>query len=358
LVRDGFGLGLVCTLGAAASGCVVKDNPAWEDSGAEGSAGGTGTSGPGGGGSSSGSGVVPTTGADPESGGATDSQGEPSTGAVSPTTGGTDTGEATGTGADSSTGEPVAQCSASELVKLDLDMNFLVDAGVVPDTMGSPCQWGDGTEPACGPLNFGKTGFFRLVNDPNLGKSAALLRFDPDEVVDFISEQQFAAKDLIGARLELVVWEPLAMPAQDSTLEIGMLVGEENRWAEGSRDAKKATDNESSALCRTIEGGDCKPWPQGDALTGSTSIGLLLVTAESVAMTPDDGLVDQYHAKLRSEPLGSALAEAFVQGKAPSLVVSLSTTRALADGQIGIKLKESEWDDPVLYLEVCTQWAP
>lgn len=359
---SGLRSGLVCSFAAVSGGCVVKDNPAWEGSGAEGSADATGgAGGTAGVGSSSGSGVVPTTGAEQESGGATDSQGEPSTGAIVPTTGGTDSGELSSTGADgssSSGGEPVAKCMASELVKVDLDMNFLVDAGVVPDSMGSPCQWGDGKEPACGPLNFGKTGFFRLVNDPNLGKSAALLRFDPAEVLDFIDESRFAAEDLVGARLELVVWEPLAMPAQDSTLEIGMLVGEEHRWAEGSRDARPATDNESSALCRTREKGDCTPWPQGDALTGSTSIGLLLVTADAVAKTPDDGLPDQYHAKLLSEPLGPALAQAFVQGEAPSLIVSLSSTRGLAEGEIGIKLKESEWDDPELYLEVCTQWAP
>ncbi len=335
-------------------GCLVKDNPAWEGSAADASTSGLsgGTS------STSGSSLTPTTGAEATTGGTgTDSQGTPTTGAVGATTSTASTGEVgSSTGEASSTGLAAAECLATELVQVPTDQDDLWDAGVVPSTMGSPCPW-EMAEPDCGGLNFGKTGFFRLVNDPNLGKSAALLRFRHQAVIDFISEQQYEAKDLVGARLELVVWEPLAQPSEDSTLEIGMLVGAETYWDEGGRDAKKAQENDSSAACRTIDGQGCAPWPAGDALASGEPIGLLLVTTKAAMDADQDALPDQYHAKLRSEPLGAELVEALVGGKQPSFLVSLSTTRALGAGVIGIKLEESPEDDPELYLELCTQWS-
>lgn len=359
---DGLRTWFGCTVCCAALGGCVKDNPAWEGAetgvgGTTGSGGGSGESGVGDA-SSSGSGVVPTTtGGGLETGGTTDSQGDSTTGAVDPTTGGSDTGAASSTGGESSTGEPALHCSASEFMLVDIDNNNLVDAGVVPDSMGQPCPWND-MEQDCGPLNFGKTGFFRLVNDAELGKSAGLLRFDADAVTGFIEDAGLEMKDLLGLRVQLVVWEPLGVPTQDSELEIGMLVGEETMWAEGSRDAEKATDNESSALCRTIEKGACTPWPQDDAPMSSESIGLLLVTPEAVMEADQDDKDDEYHAYLRSEPLKGLLA-AYMAGKQPSLLVSLISTRGLDEGQIGIKLKEAEeWLHPVLYLEVCTEWSP
>ncbi len=336
-------------------GCLVKDNPAWEGSAADAST--IGLSGEAS--STTGSSWTPTTGAEATTGGTgTDSQGPPTTGAVSATTSTTSTGEVgSSTGEASSTGPAAAECLATELVQVPTDQDDLWDAGVVPSTMGSPCPWAMADEPDCGGLNFGKTGFFRLVNDPNLGKSAALLRFNDQAVIDFISEQQYEPKDLVGARLELVVWEPLAQPTEDSTLEIGLLVGDEAYWDEGGRDAKKAQENDSSAVCRTIDGQGCNPWPAGDALASGEPIGLLLVTTKAAMDADQDALPDQYHAKLRSEPLGAELVEALVGGKQPSFLVSLSTPRALNAGVIGIKLEESSEADPELYLELCTQWS-
>ena len=341
-------------------GCLVKANPAWEDSGAEAGAAST-------------SGALdtsldtslepPTTSAGEDSGGATDSQGEPTT-AAGTTTAGTTTatsGEATGTGetdSGGSTGQPAMPCQKSERLAVKLDAEALEDAAVLPSSMGSPCAgWGDGTAPDCGALNFGATGFFRLVNDPEKGKNAALLRFDGEMVAEFVEDAGVDPADLMAARLELVVYEPLTEPAQDSTLEIGMLLGDDATWDMGTKDGQPATEQESSALCRTIEGGNCVGWSQGDAVTGSASVGLMLVTKPAVAMTDLDGTDGQYHAHLVSEPLSKELALAFAEGLGPSLVVSLSTTRGLAEGVIGIKLEESEWPDAALYFEVCTAWS-
>ena len=336
-------------------GCLVKGNPAWEDSGAEAGAGSTSTSG----GVISASGETPTTSGGEDSGGATGSQGEPTT-AVGATT--TASGESTGTGATDtggSTGQPAMQCKSSERLVVKLDAEALEDAGVVPSSMGSPCAaWGDGKAPDCGALNFGTTGFYRLVNDTEKGKNAALLRFGGEKVAEFLKTAGVDKADLLAARLQLVVYEPLTEPAQDSTLEIGMLLGDDATWDVGMKDAKPATEHESSGLCRTIDGGNCVAWSQGDALSGSTSVGILLVTKAAVMMNELDDLQDQYHAHLVSEPLAKEVALAFAEGLGPSLVVSLSTTRGLAEGVIGIKLADAkEWPDAALYFDVCIEWS-
>ncbi|MBK7829451.1 hypothetical protein [Nannocystis sp.] len=203
-------------------GCLVKDNPAWEDSGAEASAGSTGVSG----GASGTSVTLPSTSGGEDSGGATASQGESTTAAGTTTTAG---GEATGTGATDgggSTGQLAMQCTKSERPGGQAGRGGVRGRGVVPSSMGSPCAgWGAGTAPDCGALNFGATGFFRLVNDTEKGKNAALLRFNGEKVAAFVQDAGVDAADLLAARLELVVYEPLTEPAQDSTLEIGMLLG-------------------------------------------------------------------------------------------------------------------------------------
>lgn len=332
-------------------GCLVKGNPAWEESGADGSAGPGST-----GDLSAGAGEAPTTSGGEDSGGAMASQGEPTAAAGTTTAA---SGEATGTDSGSSTGQPAKECLKSERLAVKLDAEALEDAGVVPSSMGSPCPgWGGGAEPDCGALNFGATGFFRLVNDPEKGKNAALLRFDGEKVAAFVKAAGVDKADLIAAWLELVVYEPLTEPAQDSTLAIGMLLGDDATWDVGMKDAKPATEQESSALCRTIAGGNCVTWSQGDAVSGSSPVGILLVTKAAVAMTDLDGQDGQYHAQLVSEPLAKELAWAFAEGLGPSLVVSLGTPRGLAEGVIGIKLKEpKEWPDAALYLEVCIEWS-
>lgn len=344
-------------LGCWVLGGCVKDNPAWEDSGAEASASAMSLE-SGDAGATSGS-SLPTTSAGEDAGTATDSQGGSTTGAVSgtTTTTTTSTGEpASSTG--SSTGAPVETCTESTLVEVALGSEYLEDAGVVPGSMPTPCPWND-KESNCGPLNFGKTGFFRLVNDGQWGTSAALIRFDGAEVQEFIDEEGYADKDLLGARLELVVYEPLEQPAQDSKLEIRMLVGDDSWWPVGDKNATKAMDQESSANCRTRDGMMCLPWPGGDALGSSEWIGELLVTPAAVAAVADDGLPGQYHARLRSELLDPKLVTAYAGGNAPSLVVALSSSRGIGEGVIGIKLEEpAEWADPTLYLEVCTMWSP
>lgn len=340
-------------VGCLVFGGCVKDNPAWEDSGAE--AGVSATS-PGSDETSTTSGPAPTTSAGDEAGTATDSQGGSTTGAVTTTTTTTGTDELTSsTGEGSSTGAPVEMCTESTLVQVELTSEFLEDAGVVPGSMPMPCPW-NGSELDCGLLNFGKTGFFRLVNDGQAGTSAALIRFDGAKVQEFIAAGGYAPKDLLGARLELVVYEPLQAPAQDSTLEIRMQVGDDSWWKAGDKDAKKAME-ESSSLCRTREKMMCLPWPGGDALGSSEAIGELLVTAAAVAAVADDGDPGTYHARLRSELLDPKLVTAYAKGEAPSLVVALSSSRGVGEGVIGIKLEESEWDDPTLYLEVCKVWS-
>lgn len=346
-------------LGCLVLGGCLKANPAWQGGDADAS----GTSGVIGEVSSTGGSMeLPTTSAGEETGGATDSQGEPSTGAASVTTTTTATSASTSTGEDasstgegSSTGALGAKCMGQELLLVDIEGGSLHDAGVVPDSMPNPCPWNAGVQ-ECGTLNFGKTGFFRLVNE-QAGKSAALIRFDGDAVQEFLEEAGYAATDVIDARIELVVYEPFDAPQQDSTLEIKMLVGDASLWVQGGGDAEVAKGSESSGNCWTFDG-DCKKWPNIDAVESSEAVGILLVTAQAVAATQDDGLGGQYHAKLRSEPL-KKLAAAYAEGQEPSLVVLLSTERGLGEPDIGIKLKEAQpWADPTLLLEVCTMWAP
>ncbi|HEY0137774.1 MAG TPA: hypothetical protein VGB85_27000 [Nannocystis sp.] len=339
-------LGGVVMLG----GC-LKENPAWEPDGAV-TTGGLVSS-------SSGEALTGPTSEAP-----TSTTGDPGTTDASggstnePLTSMTEvvgsTGEHT-TGDPDTTGAPAPVCKASELVALAMPSGAPEDTGVVPSVLGSPCPWSGG-QADCGPLNFGTTGFFRLVNDEALGANAALIRFPVKAVADGIFGAGKDLEDLIGARLELVIWEPKAGPAAPVDLEIHMLHPDNTDWREGQRDAQPAQDDDSSALCRAIDKGDCDTWAQGDALAGATALGLLHLTPENAVSSDADSDPAQYHARLRSEPLGLALLLAYQKGEDPSLAVTLATRRDVGEGEIGIKMRESEWPDPTLYAEFCTDW--
>jgi hypothetical protein len=339
------------SLSCALLGGCLKNNPAWQgesDTGVGGSESGGSTDVP-----TTGAAGSTTTGAPDSTGGATDSQGD-TTAAIEPTT---TTGESSSgsddSGSSSSTGAP--GCRSTEWLPLDVAHEAIDDAGVVPAALGDPCVgWVGDAAPSCGALNFGVTEFFRLINT-DAGRSAGLVRFEAAAVAAALAGAGKDLADVVGARVELVVWEPKPLPTEDATLEIRLVGAADGEWSEGSLDAQEAKGGDSSALCRTIADGDCHAWAAGDMLSGSAPLGLLFVDAAAVAMHEQDPFGDQYHALLRSEPLGPALAQAIQQGLAPSLAVVLQTARGLDDGEIGIKLKESPWADPRLILEVCVR---
>ncbi len=266
------------------------------------------------------------------------------------------TGDAS-TGDEGTTGAVGPVCMASELVALKMPDGAPQDAGVVASTLGTPCPWNAG-QPECGPLNFGKTGFFRLVNDPVLGVDAALIRFPAEDVAKEILGSGHDPEDLIGARLELVIWEPKSGPDAAIDLQVHLLHVDNFDWSEGDRDAEPAQDHDSSALCRTRDKGECVAWAQGDALAGAQPLGLLHVTPENAKASDGDGSESEYHAKLISESLGMPLLFAYQNGDDPALAVTLASPRGVGEGTIGIKMRESEWSDPTLYAEFCTEWAP
>lgn len=338
------------------SGCLIE-NPAWERPGAVTTSGASTTSSgeqP----TSAASEAVTSTTGDP-GGSGTDASGGSTHDPLASTEVGSTTGEIgeTTTGETSTTGAPVPVCKASEFVALAMPSWAPQDAGVVPSVLGSPCGWNT-SQPDCGPLNFGATGFFRLVNDEALGVNAGLIRFPLEAVTDGILESGKNLDDLIGARLELVIWEPKAGPDAPIDLEIHLLHADNFDWVEGKRDAQPAQDDDSSALCRVIDKGDCTNWAQDDALAGSTALGLLHLTPDNTKASDVDDKPEEYHARLMSEPLGMSLLLAYQQGESPSLAVTLATRRDVAEGTIGIKLRESEWPDPTLYAEFCTDWDP
>jgi hypothetical protein len=338
-------------------GCVilcscVKDNPAWDgSSGAGGSDGGAATAAD-----------DPTTGATPTTtgaDGATTDAGATSLPELTATATSGETGTGDPTAGDASTagttGESlVPDCAASSWLRLEIADADLRDAGVVPTTMGTPCPW----RPEfmdCADLNFGTTGFFRLVNDVAGGKSAALLRFPEDLVAARIAEAGKTLDDLIAMRVELVVWEQKPQPDGPFTLELGLLHEEDWTWDEGDHDAQPADKDDSRWGCRDIEG-QCEPWALGDALAGSSKLGDLVVTPGEAMAHDIDQAGDQYHAQLQSEPLAPALIDAYRQGGAPGLTVTIASPRGLDTGDVGIKLRESDWAAPALWAELCDEW--
>lgn len=334
--------------GLVFAGCTGL-NPAWD--GASGSAGATS------GGASTGAqatGGAPTEAVTTSGGGGGSSGGDASTsGAVVGSTSADGTTSAASTseaGSDGTTGG-TSKCTGSELVPVDAPV---ADTGVVPASFGSPCPWG-GQD--CEVLNFGKTEFYRLVNDP-AGVNAALIRFETESLAAAAEKVGVDPDDVVGARLELVVWQALAAPDRDFDLEIHALAMANTIFAQGNKDAEPAKDNDSSWECRTREGGACLTWADGmSALTGSTSLGLLRVTAAMVAAHDKDALSMEYHAQLLSDPLPDA-TKVFAD-RPPVFAVTMQSQRLLGEQVAGIKFKEPMmWADPTLYLEVCTMWAP
>jgi hypothetical protein len=340
-------------LGCLALGGCTKVNPAWEDSAAASGTSAASSEEVGASSGSSDAGVVPTTG--DASSGATGGATDEGSGAVSVTSGDSTSGETGETSSASSEGESTTSalpdCVASELIPISAP---LADTGVVPDALGSPCAWGGG--PDCGPLNFGKTQFYRLVHDV-AGTNAALLRFEIESLKIAAELSGVEPADLIGIRLELVVWEARPAPVAPYALAIHALAPDNVEFGEGNKDAMPADDGDASDLCRTRMGGQCVPWANGGAaLDESVLLGELLVTAEKVLEDDKDDLPNEYHAQLLSERLPGGL---IFMDRVPGLAVTLATPRPLAEQDVGIKLKEAPpWLDPTLHLELCTEWAP
>lgn len=277
-----------------------------------------------------------------------------STGGTS--TGDASTGDATTVAAEGSSSEPlVAGCAAASWLRLEIADTDLRDAGVVPSSMGAPCPW-QPAQPDCAPLNFGETGFFRLVNDQDHGISVALLRFPRDEVIARIAQAGKGVGDLIGLRVELVVWEPKPQPDAAFTLALGMMDPDDWDWDEGDHDGQPLDDDDSSWGCKDFEKGDCQQWAAGDVLAGSSALGQLEVQPADAAAHDIDRLGDEYHAQLASEALSPALVEAYRQGGQPGLTVTIASPRDLGSGDVGIKLRESGWPAPALWAQLCDEW--
>ncbi len=341
------------------NGCLIVDNPAYGHSagGDTSTTNGATTGGTASGATATTGGVVTATMTTP-TGGAEDGSGSGSstTQATSLTGDGETTGALTGlstTGETDTTGAPARVCNASELVELVMEDDAVADAGVAP--WGMPCPWQAG-EP-CDTLNFGKTEFYRLVNDGGVGRNAALIRFPPDVVAEQIAASGKDKQDLIGARLQLVVWEPKSGPDGPVDFEVHLLHPDNFGWPEGERDGQPAHDDESSAKCRTIVDKTCQGWAQGDALAGSEPLGLLRLTPENAMANDLDQNGNEYHAKITSEQIGMPLWFAYDLGQSPGLAVTLLTPRTLGEGEIGVKLRESPYDNPRLFAEFCTEWS-
>lgn len=346
-------------LGCLVLGGCTKVNPAWGDGASEGSEAGSAS------GSSSVADVsstsVATTGPAPTEGSAT-TGGDETSGAVLMSSGGetstgaattsleTSTGEAPGT----STGAPARTCLSSETVPLKVPP--VHDTGVVPDSLNDAltCPWGGQT---CGDLNFGKTEFYRLVNDQKKGRNAALLRFPVTSLEEAIEAVGHGPDDLLGLRISVVFWENTAAPPEPYTLEIRSIRPENLGWTEGERNAMPAQEGDSSDRCLTIEG-ECKKWQNGEPpLQDSEPLGVIEVDAAKVADADMDELADQYHAPILSERLAGAVG-LYDKGVTPSYGLALKSIRNLDQAVVGIKFKEvADWDDPTLYGDFCTQWS-
>lgn len=300
---------------------------------------------------------------------------DPTTGAL-PTTGAGSLGDSdsTSTGppelsaTDGSTGDPTTttepgsttamvgpQCAASSWLPLDISDDDLRDAGVVPGSMGAPCQW-RAEFPDCSLLNFGTTGFFRLVNDADRGQSAALVRFPRELVLQRVAEAGKAMDDVLTLKIELTVWEQKPQPTGPFTLELRLLHPDDADWDEGDHDAQPGDDDDCRWGCEDFDNGDCDEWEQGDVLAGTSPLGHLEVTPATAMASDLDSYGDQYHARLASEALAPALLEAYKSGQQPSVAVTISSPRVLDNDVVGVKLRESDWAAPALLAEVCDVW--
>ncbi|MBA3549196.1 MAG: hypothetical protein H0T76_22210 [Nannocystis sp.] len=323
------------------SGCIggvgcIKANPAWDD----GAAGTSTTAGPPG--TSGGTTAAPTTGE-----AATGGTGEDATTTVA-TTG--DSGSSSGVG--SSTGVGTGTCLEWDTVPLKLAVE---DTGVVQSVDPEPCPWSTKFE-NCLSLNFGATEFFRLINDKDEGRNAALLRFPVTSLDAAVAAAGRDPLDLLGLRLELVMWEEDSGPEEPYTLEIRGLHAANFGWTEGTKDGLLAVDGDSSDSCMTRQAGACVGWPMGRATDGADLLGVLEVDAELAADNDLDEDPGQYHAKLRSERLKGAL-ELFGGPVAPSFAVMLKTRRDLDDEVVGVELHEAaDWQGPTLLGDFCVQW--
>lgn len=341
---------LAGTLVITLSGCLVQ-NPAYDEptasgsGGLSGSTGATTTAGP--------TTTTPTTTASASdgSGSAGESTGEGTTGAVEPTG-----GVSGSSGEAGSTGEPMMppkQCLSSSVMPIAA---VAIDTGVVPPAMGNPCPWGGAA--GCEILNFGITEFYRLVNDEDSGKNAALIRFPWAAVVQEIVDAGRTVEDLIGARLELVTWENIPVPLEPIELDIGLIAGADSDFLIGNKLQAPATDGDSNYNCKRIEGGVCTPWmaPEGP-LPSATLLGKLTVDPAMHAAQEQDGSGTEYHMLIKSEVLPAApIVELAAKGKEPAFTVSLSSERALDEQVFGIKLEEAPWKGPSLYVVLCDQW--
>ncbi len=321
------------------TGC-LKANPAWDD----GSEGTSTTAGPPITSSGGSTGEAPTTGAA--------TSGATGTGTGTGSGDGSTSSPVTTTGEGSSTGAPARVCLAYETLPLAIPVE---DTGVVKKIDPEPCPWSTNFV-KCHALNFGTTQFYRLVNDENEGRNAALLRFPVTSLDQMILDLGSDPADLLGLRIELVIWEEEPAPVEPYAFEIHGLDAQNFGWTEGTKDGLLAVDGDSSDECMTRAAGNCVSWANGlRALDGATSLGLLSVDAPLVAANDKDMDANQYHAQLRSERLEGAL-EMFGGPVAPSFAVTLQTERDLDEEVVGIKLREAPWADPALYADVCTQW--
>lgn len=325
------------------SGCLLvtgclKTNPAWEEAAGSSSS----TAAPASTSSASSTGAAPTSSGDASTGTGTGS-GEGSTGAPVATT-----------SEGSSTGAPPVECMAVETIALKTGVE---DAGVVQDLDAEPCPWSTEFN-SCPPLNFGHTEFYRLINDEDDGRNAALLRFPVTSLEPLLADLGHQPEDLLGLRIELVVWEEEPAPAGPYALEIHGLDPANYGWTEGTKAGLVAVEGDSSDVCMTWSSGVCVSWANnGRATDGAVSLGLLAVDAQRVAEHDEDVEANQYHARLLSDRLEGAL-EMFGGPEPPSFAVTLQTPRNLDEEIVGIKLKEADWADPTLYADLCTQWGP
>jgi hypothetical protein len=339
----------VTTLAITLSGCLVR-NPEYDEgtASASGSGGTTGGS----------TGVTPTTA--PPTTGASDgsgSAGESTGGEV--TTDPVATGEPTGgmagsTGAAGSTGEPPPpECDMKEEFPLTVAP---IDTGVVPATMGMPCPWGGAV--GCEGLNFGITEFYRLVNDGVAGKNAALILFPREEVIEEIVAAGHDPANLIGVRLEFVVWEQIQKPLDLIELQIDLLSAGDSNWVPGLGNATPAVGIDPSFLCRQTE--NCAKWTAADGgpLASALPLGSLFVDpVDHPGLDKDQPDESQYHMQIRSEPLdGAAIRDRIAEGLSPAFAVSLKSVRELGQQVFGIKLYEAPWEGPILWVEMCKEW--
>lgn len=335
--------GRAVTLPLILCGCLIG-NPAYDDANGA-SASGT-----------SSSSSEPTSGASGASGSTGDaSAGTDSAGTTTdPTTSaGATTGDlSAGTGGSSSTGAPPPVCKASESLPVAV---VAWDTGVVPPTMPQPCGWGGGGD--CGPLNFGKTEYFRLVHDQEKGRSAALISFPRDVIEGALTGAGYTLDDVVSAQLGLVVWEPTGSPLSPLALGIWLLGAQDLAWFEGNQNAATAVVDDSSFYCRKIDAQGCASWSSPEGPLGNvTPLGELVITPDKVASSDEDQDPAQYHARILSDPLPfGAVRDLWLVGD-PTYVVTVTSDRAIEGPEVGIKFKEASWTDPGLVLEVCTQW--